>query len=91
MNSVKKLEKPLTNASFHTCTFDQIETPGTYVENRTGTLLRVPEDALAPGRSPRIEIVADEAWVVTRLSEDPYLPLTKARMVAADLDIPVNF
>ncbi len=91
MNSVKKVEKTVPTNSFHTCTFDQIESAGTYVECRTGTLLRIPEDALAPGRSPRIEIVADEKWIVTRLADDPYLPLTKARMVAADLDIPVNF
>jgi len=28
---------------------------------------------------------------VTRISDDPYLPMTKARMIAADLDLPVNF
>jgi len=91
MSTVKNVESPLANRTLHTCNFDQIETPGTYVECRNGTLLRVPEDALAPGRSPRIEIVANEPWTVTRLSGDPYLPLTKARMIAADLDLPVRF
>lgn len=91
MSAVKKLENVLHKQALHTCNFDQIETPGTYVECRTGTLMRVPDDALAPGRSPRIEIVADEPWTVTRLSDDPYLALTKARMIAADLDLPVNF
>jgi hypothetical protein len=38
-----------------------------------------------------MEIVANEPWVVKRLSDDPYVPLTKARMIAADLDLPVNF
>jgi hypothetical protein len=91
MSAVKKFENVSPTRSLHTCNFDQIETPGTYVECRTGTLLRVPDDALAPGRSPRIEIVAHEPWMVTRLSDDPYVPLTKARMIAADLDLPVNF
>jgi hypothetical protein len=91
MSTLRKLEHGSPTRSLHTCNFDQIETPGTYVECRTGTLLRVPEDALAPGRSPRIEIVAHEPWTVTRLAEDPYVPLTKARMIAADLDLPVNF
>ena len=91
MTTVKKFENVSPSRSLHTCNFDQIETPGTYVDTRTGTLLRVPEDALAPGRSPRIEIVAHEPWTVTRVSEDPYIPLTKARMIAADLDLPVNF
>jgi hypothetical protein len=91
MSAVKKFENTQPTRSLHTCNFDQIETPGTYVECRTGTLLRIPDDALAPGRSPRMEIVAHEVWTVTRLADDPYLPLTKARMLAADLDLPVNF
>ena len=91
MSAVKKFENVSPTRSLHTCNFDQIETPGTYVECRTGTLLRVPDDALAPGRSPRIEIMSHEPWNVTRLSDDPYMPLTKARMIAADLDLPVNF
>jgi hypothetical protein len=91
MSAVKKFENTQPTRSLHTCNFDQIETPGTYVECRTGTLLRIPDDALAPGRSPRMEIVAHETWTVMRLADDPYLPLTKARMIAADLDLPVNF
>jgi len=74
-----------------TCQFDQIESPGIYIENKTGTLFRIPDDALAPGRSPVIEVLNEEPWVVTKISDDPYMPLTKARMVAADLDLPVNF
>jgi hypothetical protein len=91
MNAVRKAESSQQTHSLYTCNFDQIETPGTYIENRTGTLLRVPEDALAPGRSPRIQVVAHEPWTVTRLTDDPFVPLTKARMIAADMDLPVNF
>lgn len=29
--------------------------------------------------------------IVTKLSDDPYMTLTKARIVAADLDLEVNF
>jgi hypothetical protein len=79
------------NAKLTTCPFGQIETPGLYVEHATGTLLRVPNDALAPGRSPVMEIVANQPWIVTKISDDPFLSLTKARMLTADLDIYVNF
>jgi hypothetical protein len=91
MSAVRKPENVQSMHTLYTCNFDQIETPGTYIENRSGTLLRIPEDALAPGRSPRIQVVANEPWTVTRLTDDPYVPLTKARMLAADLDLPVNF
>jgi hypothetical protein len=91
MNTANRFESDWAPRFFRTCRFDQIELPGTYVECRTGTLLRLPEDALAPGRSLHIEIIAREPWTVTRLSDDPYLPLIKARKIAADLDLPVNF
>lgn len=74
-----------------TCEFSQIEHPGLYVEHRSGALMRVPEDALIPGRSPSIEIISNEPHVVTKISDDPFLPVTKARMIAADLDLHVEF
>ena len=74
-----------------TCEFDQIQTPGLYVEHRTGALMRVPEDALIPGRSPAIEIITSHPNIVTKISDDPFLGVTKARMIAADLDLHVEF
>jgi len=52
----------------------EINARGVYIEQRTGTLLRVSEDAVVHGRSPIFEIV-------------PFLPLTTARMIAADVDL----
>ena len=64
---------------------------GTYYSNWSGHLIRVPEDALQPGRSPVVEIRSKEPMIVTRLSEDPFQCISKALMVAADLDLAVNF
>ncbi len=74
-----------------TCEFDQVNTPGLYIENRAGFLFRIPEDALVPGRSPGIEILSTDPCVVTKISDDPFLPITKARMIAADLDLQAWF
>ena len=71
--------------------FDSIEAPGTYYSNWTGHLIRVPEEALSLGHSPTLEIIGTQDMMVTRLSQDPFLPLNKARMVAADLDLEVKF
>ena len=71
--------------------FEKISAAGCFVLNRTGDLLRVPEDALQPRRSPAMDIVSKDSWLVTRLSTDPYLPLNKARALAADMDLLVNF
>jgi hypothetical protein len=71
--------------------FEAIKEPGCYLSNWTGHLVRVPEDGLKAGRSPVIDIRGKEPMFVTKLSDDPFITLTKARMVAADLDLPVNF
>ena len=69
--------------------FENLHELGTY--HLDGRLIRVPEDALKPGRSPVIQICGIEPVLVTKLSTDPFLPITKARMIAADLDLTVDF
>ncbi len=71
--------------------FESISEPGCYVCNWSGHLLRVPEDAVKPGRSPLVNIRGLETLFVTKINNDPYIPLTKARMLAADCDAVVNF
>ena len=74
-----------------TVPFDSINEPGCYVCNWSGHLLRVPEDGVAPGRSPLINIVGHDPLYVTKISDNPFITLTKAKMVASNLDINVNF
>ncbi|MHC5115298.1 MAG: hypothetical protein ACYTGP_12820, partial [Planctomycetota bacterium] len=71
--------------------FFEIQEPGVYVSNCTGHLIRVPEDALKMDRSPVIDLVASEPQLFSKLSDNPFISLTKARLMAADLDLPVNF
>lgn len=71
--------------------FEAINEPGCYVCNWSGHLVRVPEDAVKMGRSPLLSIKGTEPLFVTRLSADPYVPVSKARMLAADCDVTVNF
>ncbi len=77
--------------SFVQVPWDHIDGPGTYFSNWSGHLIRIPEIGLKTGFSPVIQILGREPMVVTKLSDDPYLPLSKARMIAADLDLEVNF
>ena len=71
--------------------FEAINEPGCYVCNWSGHLLRIPEDAVKPGRSPVLALKGLETLYVTKLCNDPYVPVTKARMLAADCDVAVNF
>ena len=71
--------------------FDGISDFGAYVANWSGHLIRVPEDGLASGRSPLINIVGTETLTVTKISENPFVPITKARLLASNYDVNVNF
>ena len=71
--------------------FESINEPGCYVTNWTGHLVRIPDDAIKPGRSPLMSIIGTETLFVTKISSDPFLTISKARMLAADCDIAVNF
>ena len=71
--------------------FEAINDPGCYVCNWSGHLLRIPEDGIKPGRSPLLSITARDPLFVTKISDNPFIPVSKARMVAADCDVNVNF
>lgn len=74
-----------------TIPFESIQEPGCYICNWSGHLCRVPEDGVAPGRSPLINIIGHDRLWVTKISDNPYMTLTKAKMVASNFDCPVNF
>ena len=71
--------------------FENINEPGTYICQWNGHLLRVPEDGIAPGRSPLVNFVGPEPLFVTKISENPWIPVSKARMLASNFDLYVNF
>ncbi|MHC4786854.1 MAG: hypothetical protein ACYTE6_12935 [Planctomycetota bacterium] len=56
--------------------FDRINEPGACVCNGSGHLLRVPEDAVKPGRSPALQIRGRDQLYVTKIAEGPFVPLT---------------
>ena len=74
-----------------TIPFDSVHEPGCYICNWSGHLLRVPEDGVAAGRSPLVGMIGTEPLFVTKVSDNPFIPLTKAKMVASNLDCAVNF
>ena len=71
--------------------FDSINEPGAYVCNWSGHLLRIPEDGVTPGRSPVINMVGAEPLFTTKISENPFVTITKARILASNFDLPVCF
>jgi hypothetical protein len=71
--------------------WDDLETPGFYVSRETGNGYRVPPEGLIRGASPVIEQVSARPTRLVRLSENPFIPLIKARNLAANCNIKPNF
>ncbi len=71
--------------------FEQITQPGTYICNWNGFLLRIPAEAISPTGLPVWNLVGPEPLFVTKISNDPYVTLSHARMIACNFDVQVNF
>lgn len=79
-------------ASFGTTVpFDAISESGAYICNWNGHLCRVPEDGVVQGRSPLINFVGPEPLKVTKISDNPFITITKAKILACNCDLHVNF
>lgn len=71
--------------------WSHMETPGAYVDRATGDLYRVPAESLVAGCSPTITKVSRSPSRLICISTDPYLPVAKARSLAADANVVPNF
>ena len=92
MTTASKHQKEFESRSYGTqVAFEGIDEPGCYICNWSGHMLRVPEDGIKPGRSPLLSLTGTEPLFVTKISSDPYVTISKARMLAADWDLKVNF
>ncbi|MDP3799876.1 MAG: hypothetical protein Q8Q90_00430 [bacterium] len=70
--------------------FNELEQPGCYVTAQ-GSLVRVPEDAIKAQHSPLITIESKDDTRLTKISDNPFEPIGKARLLAANADLAVNF
>ena len=91
MSVFRTFQAVASTQALDTCNFDQIEKPGTYVENRWGTLFRMPLEALPKRKHARRNAVTREPWPVTRLTSDPDVPVSTARGLAEKLGVWVSF
>ena len=80
-----------TNGSHLEVSWGDLETPGFYVSRATGNGYRVPAEALIKGASPVIEQVSAEPSRLVKVSDNPFIPLIKARNLAANYNIEPNF
>jgi hypothetical protein len=72
-------------------TLDSIASPGAYICNWSGHLLRIPPLVLRPEGAPLLNIVGSEPLTVTKISDDPDVPLAEARGLACGYGLAVGF
>jgi hypothetical protein len=80
-----------TSPSLPEVSWSDLETPGFYVSRATGNGYRIPAEALIKGASPVIEQVSAQPSRLVKLSANPFIPLMKARNLAANYNIEPNF
>ena len=71
--------------------WNSIDDPGCYLLVESGELVRIPQEAVAPGHSPLVTITSTRETRVAKLSENPAEPISVLRAIAADNDYFVNF
>ena len=81
----------MVSSSLSEVSWDEMETPGFYVSRVTGNGYRIPTEALIKGGSPVIEQVSARPTRLVKLSDNPFIPLIKARNLAANCNIKPNF
>jgi len=77
--------------SLQQLSWEEISEPGAYVEVATGTLYRVPQEALLKGASPLIKKESTEGSQFVQLSKNPFILSLEARMVCAEHNVQPNF
>ena len=83
-------QTPVTNLGA-TVPFDEICDAGAYVCNWSGHLLRVADPVQLNGRTAAINIVGNAPLTVTKISDNPMLPLSVAKQQAARLAVHATF
>jgi len=70
---------------------DQVTDVGAYVCRNSGDLVRIVASGQPLGAEELLEKEDPASIFVTQVSVDPFVPITRARIDAADRDIEVNF
>jgi hypothetical protein len=74
-----------------TVPFGSVSSPGAYICNWNGHLLRIPERTIVPSDALRLETAGREPLMVTKISDDPGVPLVEARALALQLGLLAGF
>jgi len=78
-------------ASLEVVGWTNIQNPGFYVNKHTGQGFRITKELLIPGASPALSVLGAESERFIRVSDDPYVPVSAAKLLCADNDVSPMF
>lgn len=70
---------------------ENVTQPGAYVCHSGDHLLRVTKEGVELNPAAKVGLVGKEPLFVSKISESPFVTLTKARIIAANSDLFVGF
>ena len=70
---------------------EEITEPGAYICRDSGDLVRVTQSDAPSDDMELLKRQGTELVYVTQLSRDPFMPISLARIAAANLDMEINF
>ena len=71
--------------------WDDVREPGAYVDETTGDLYRMPQEALVAGASPIVIKESRSPGRLMLISRDPFVTTLQARLLCARHNIQPNF
>ncbi len=86
-----KAEEPSQAGDVSRTPLGEVTEPGAYVCFDTGDLIRVVRTHASSSEAELVDKHGDQPVLVTRVSEDPFVPISQARIAAANLDIEISF
>ena len=80
-----------SSSNLKICPWNQINERGFYVDLQTGKGYRFQNESLSAGHSPTVTSVSDAPQKLVKLSDNPFLTVSDARVIAADNDVTSAF
>jgi hypothetical protein len=75
---------------FQEMEWNDVHTPGAYIDASTGDLIQVPQQAIGPA-SPLMSRVSTQNRQLVKLADNPYITLIEARRLCVLANINPNF
>lgn len=70
---------------------DEVTEPGAFISKGMGDLVRIVQRGVLQEGEELLRKHDDEPVHIMRISNDPFIPISQARLAAANLDIAINF